>query len=74
MADATERPANNRALGLQLLVGWVALLHTFLLGSDSSVLFACVPGMTLLALGQYAESLIRASRTRFLFSSARPHL
>ena len=28
----------------------MALLHTFLLGSDSSVLFACVPGMTLLAL------------------------
>ena len=42
--------ANSRAYGLQLLVGWVALLHTFLLGSDSAILFACVPGMSLLAL------------------------
>ena len=42
--------ADNRALGLQALVAWGAIIHTFLLGSDASVLFACVPGMTMLAL------------------------
>ncbi len=42
--------ADNRPLELQVMFAWVAILHTFVLMNDASVLFACVPGMTMLAL------------------------
>lgn len=41
---------DNRAVGMQVLVAWGAIIQTFLLSNDASVLFACVPGMTMLAL------------------------
>ena len=41
---------NNRAMGMQALFAWVAIVHTFMLLNDASVLFVCVPGMTMLAL------------------------
>ncbi len=41
---------DNRAVGMQVLVAWGAIIQSFLLSNDASVLFACVPGMTMLAL------------------------
>lgn len=41
---------DNRSQAMQVLFAWVAIVHTFTLLNDASVLFACVPGMTMLAL------------------------
>ncbi len=41
---------DDRFLALQVVFVWVAIVHTYLLSSDSAVLFTCVPCMTMLAL------------------------
>lgn len=46
-------PANmggDHNKGLQLIVMWIAVVHTYTLASDAWVLFACVPCMTMIAL------------------------
>lgn len=43
-------PKDNYALGVKLFIAWIAIVHTFLLTTNSSVLLACVPSMSLLAL------------------------
>lgn len=61
---------DHSALGLKMLIAWIAIIHAFLLTSDSSVLFACVPGMTLLALVSTINSANAIQNAFILFIGA----
>lgn len=41
---------DDRSKSLQLVFAWMAIAHSFVASSDASVLFSCVPCMTILAL------------------------
>lgn len=41
---------DDRSKSLQLIFAWMAIAHSFVVSSDASVLFSCVPCMTMLAL------------------------
>lgn len=47
---APHTDTDDRSRNLQLMLVWLAILHSFSLSSDASVLFACVPCMTMIAL------------------------
>ncbi len=61
----------DRAVSLQIMIVWVGILHSFLLASDSAILFACVPGMTMIALvsTQTSEPQIQNAFVAFIASA-----
>jgi transglutaminase-like putative cysteine protease len=49
-AGSVLSPQDDRQKSLQIILAWLAILHSFTLSSDAAVLFACVPCMTMIAL------------------------
>jgi len=63
---AAESPSRN----LQIALTWVAILHSYTLSNNAAVLFACVPGMTLIALVSTSTTEIEAQNAFLVFFSA----
>ncbi|MCW3051035.1 MAG: Transglutaminase-like enzyme putative cysteine protease, partial [Chthonomonadales bacterium] len=61
-----ESPSRN----LQIALTWVAILHSYTLSNNAAVLFACVPGMTLIALVSTSTTEIEAQNAFLVFFSA----
>ena len=61
-----ESPSRN----LQIALTWVAILHAYTLSNNAAVLFACVPGMTLIALVSTSTTEIEAQNAFLVFFSA----
>ena len=65
-AGTGDSPSRN----LQIALTWVAILHSYTLSNNAAVLFACVPGMTLIALVSTSTTEIEAQNAFFLFFGA----
>ena len=63
---AAESPSRN----LQIALTWVAILHSYTLSNNAAVLFACVPGMTLIALVSTSTTEVEAQNAFLVFFSA----
>ncbi len=61
-----ESPSRN----LQIALTWVAILHSYTLSNNAAVLFACVPGMTLIALVSTSTTEVEAQNAFMVFFSA----
>ncbi len=60
----------DKAKSLQLLVAWIAIVQSFLLGSDAAILFACVPCMSMLAIVSTTNSDSHIQNAFLLFIGA----
>jgi hypothetical protein len=65
-ANTPESPSRN----LQIALTWVAILHAYTLSNNAAVLFACVPGMTLIALVSTSTTELEAQNAFLVFFSA----
>ncbi len=65
---ATSGDSPSRSL--QIALTWVAILHAYTLTNNAAVLFACVPGMTLIALVSTSTTEVEAQNAFLLFFSA----
>lgn len=63
---AADSPSRN----LQIALTWVAILHSYTLSNNAAVLFACVPGMTLIALVCTSNTEIEAQNAFLVFFCA----
>ncbi|MCW3096172.1 MAG: Transglutaminase-like enzyme putative cysteine protease [Chthonomonadaceae bacterium] len=61
-----ESPSRN----LQIALTWVAILHSYTLSNNAAVLFACVPGMTLIALVSTSTTEVEAQNAFLVFFCA----
>lgn len=61
-----ESPSRN----LQIALTWVAILHSYTLSNNGAVLFACVPGMTLIALVSTSTTEVEAQNAFLVFFCA----
>lgn len=60
----------DKSKSLQLLVAWIAIVQSFLLGSDAAILFACVPCMSMLAIVSTTNSDPHIQNAFLLFIGA----
>ncbi len=65
-ALASDAPSRN----LQIALTWVAILHSYTLNNNGAVLFACVPGMTMIALVSTSTTEVEAQNAFLVFCCA----
>ena len=65
-ASSGDSPSRN----LQIALTWVAILHSYTLTNNAAVLFACVPGMTLIALVSTSTTEVEAQNAFLIFFCA----